>query len=707
MVNCPNCGKAFEDGARFCNECGTKLPEAPVAPAAPAANVCPNCKTALNDDAAFCPVCGAPVAKPVQPDPVTPAPAEPVTSEAAEPVTSEAAEPAAEPAPVEEKVKKPFPVKPVIFGAIGVAVVAVVILLISLLAGSGSKLPDYAFYIKDKELFSHDFSKSGSKQVTVHMIDADDIENEELPHVSSAVQSYCSLSKDGKYIFFMDKVSDSPNLYYRLLGDAKKEPVKVDSEVETYAVNDAATAVTYLKNGSLYQYNMKKDDKNKLASDIDDFRVSDDGKKIIVVDEEGGLYALTVGKDKEKIASDIYSFRVSEDLGTVYYMKDGSLYKQIVGKDKEKIASDVYSLSYLSEDGVVYFLKQEDEEVPLSDYLYDDMKSADAKLEEPQYPYSSDYSSDEAYEKALEAYYEQSDEYYYKTERDALRESLAEYTINPGLCSLYRFDGKDAELLAENVFEYTLRFAGDADVMAFTALGEDPDKVNLSDIEYFWDVEYAVQDALRNSGKVFVASGNTVYEVDAADAENGIDNVYLSSDGKTLYFTSVTDEEKNECDLYKVALSKKSAGTPEKVDSEVFRYYIWRYDGSNLVYFKDLKDDHGELYLNCKKVDYDVYCWSVDYDSESGKLVYFTDYNEEKEYGTLKTFSGKKAEKVADDVHAFTLDPNGNLLYLADYSQKYSKGDLYLAKGTKSTKLDEDVVVILTISNAKYHSFFD
>ena len=57
MVICPNCGKAFEDGARFCNECGTKLPEAPVAPAAPAANVCPNCKTALNDDAAFCPVC--------------------------------------------------------------------------------------------------------------------------------------------------------------------------------------------------------------------------------------------------------------------------------------------------------------------------------------------------------------------------------------------------------------------------------------------------------------------------------------------------------------------------------------------------------------------------------------------------------------------------------------------------------------------------
>lgn len=698
MVNCPNCGKAFEDGTRFCNECGAKLPEAPVAPAAPAANVCPNCKTALNDDAAFCPVCGAPVAAPVQPDPVTPAPAAPAASAPVAPAEASA--------PVEEKEKKPFPVKPVMFGAIGVAVVAVVILLISLLAGSGSKQPDFAFYIKDKELFSHDFSKSGSKQVTAHMVEEDDTDNEDLSEAAYAIQSYCSLSKDGKYIFFLDKVSESPNLYYRQLGSDKKEPVKVDSDVEAYAVNDAATAVTYLKNGSLYQYSMKKDDKDKLASDIDDFRVSDDGKKVIVLDNEGSLYALTVGKDKEKLASDVYSFRVSEDLGTVYYLKEGSLYKQVVGKDKEKIASDVYSLSYLSGDGVIYFLKQEDEEVPLSDYLYDDMKSADEKLEEPQYPYSSDYPSSEAYEKALDTYYKLSDEYYYKTERDALRASLAEYTFNPGLCSLYRFDGKDAELLAENVFEYTLRFAGDADVMAFTALGEDSDKINLSDIEYLWDVEYAVQTALSDSGKVFVASGNTVCEVDAADAENGVANFYLSNDGKTLYFTSVTDEEKNECDLYQVALNKKSAGTPEKLDSEVYRYYFWMYE-SELVYFKDLNDDHGELYLNGNKVDYDVYCWSVEYDSESGKLVYFTDYNEEKEYGTLKMYSGKKAEKVADDVHAFVLDPSGNVLYLADYSQKYCKGDLYLAKGTKATKLDEDVVTILTISSGKYHYLYN
>jgi hypothetical protein len=47
---CPNCGKPFAEGDRFCGHCGHAWPSAPK---------CPSCGRELTDDSRFCTKCGA------------------------------------------------------------------------------------------------------------------------------------------------------------------------------------------------------------------------------------------------------------------------------------------------------------------------------------------------------------------------------------------------------------------------------------------------------------------------------------------------------------------------------------------------------------------------------------------------------------------------------------------------------------------------
>src|SRR5574344_197616 len=49
-MKCPNCGSENSEGAKFCEQCGTKLP--------PPQRKCPSCGTVINGTPKFCPECG-------------------------------------------------------------------------------------------------------------------------------------------------------------------------------------------------------------------------------------------------------------------------------------------------------------------------------------------------------------------------------------------------------------------------------------------------------------------------------------------------------------------------------------------------------------------------------------------------------------------------------------------------------------------------
>ena len=48
-TKCPNCGATVQKGAKFCSECGTKMP---------VSKFCSACGAKLGDNAKFCSECG-------------------------------------------------------------------------------------------------------------------------------------------------------------------------------------------------------------------------------------------------------------------------------------------------------------------------------------------------------------------------------------------------------------------------------------------------------------------------------------------------------------------------------------------------------------------------------------------------------------------------------------------------------------------------
>lgn len=691
MITCPKCNKELSDGKKFCDSCGTQIFET---------FFCPNCGKQTSTEFAFCQSCGASIVK--QP--------------AGE-------QPAGVPA---EKKKKPK--KAIMFGGIGVAVVAVLILVISLFSGGKGK-NNYALYLKDGEIFFTDLKKNSEAwQLTSRLVDFDKLDNEDLANAGYQLGLYTYMSENGKYIFFPDKVGKNDeglNLYYKEVTKADAEAIKIDSDVQIYTVNTSATLVTYLKGGegTLYQYKIGENSKDKIASDVRSFEVSDDGKKICYINYDNSIYLKCAGKEKEKIASDVSSLEyVIGDFTAVYYIKDGSLYKQAEGKDKVKIVSDVYNVIKIYESGEVYYITSESEEISLKDYVTDDMKDADSSITEPTYPnYPTapsrpswwSYDTDAEYRAALEVFEREHtawqveckrmeneynaacEAYWAKQSRDRLRAGLEEETLEQSRYSLCFYNGTEEAVITDALIRGHYVYANDAPVVSYEAYNQsDLKKVKLSEVESVYDVKSMVKAALFSSSERYIAvKGAATVVEQKKDATNFI----INSSGTVVYYIDDIPNEKNYGELYRIAISNGVVGKAEMYDRDVYTGYRYFVSDNELVYFKDHKDGKGELYINKNKIDYDVYVYSVGVQTEFNKVFYFADWNAGKEYGTLKVYNGKEAVKIADDVHSFSVIPDGRVLYLYDYSLSKYKGELHEWSNGKTRKIDEDVVCVLPI----------
>ncbi len=687
MITCPKCNKELADGTKFCDACGEQIPEAVF---------CPNCGTQTTSDTAFCPNCGTTLN--AEATPATEAP----VAEAAAPAFA---------IPKVQLPKLPFNLTKKLIAMVcsGVALVVVVAILFSTIFTGGNG--NFALYIKEKELFYSGLSGKPF-QVTTDLVDMDGVSNGMIAsNLDDLVDT--QISKDGKTIFFMDKYDGSgATLYVRTINKPKKEAVKIDSNVTSYQITPSGKLVTYKKDGNLYQHNLK--DKEKIASDVSDFCVSEDGKKLFFTDDEGDLYFKQKGKDKEKLDSEISSLQfVNEKFNTVYYTKEDTLYKKVVGKDKVKIASDVSSVITVYESGEMYFVKDNSEDVTLMDYVEDDMKAADAAMVEPEYPEYpdisySDYSSfdeyDAAYDAALDEYYAARDEYYDavdewydKEDRDELREELKDATVEITIKQLYYFNGKKETLVSGSYTDWE-DLAYEAPVIVFSSCEQkEVEKVKLSEIDSVRDIEGMIDDALDSSSSASVAVKDAVTAIDDEYAND----FTVDQKGKNIYFCGEADDEGN-ADLYKMTVSGKKVSDPKSYDSDVYGYSVT--EKGDVLYYKDadMEDYCAELYLNKKSIDSDVDIWSAEL-LEDGKILYTSDES-------LKIATkGGKATTIADDVEDYTVAPDGKIIYLADYSEKNSKGTLFVYSGGKKSKqIDDDVVALINVykmENGVYYAY--
>lgn len=700
MIYCPNCNKELEDGAKFCGECGAAVyqPEK-VDEELPAAE----------NQAVFEPSSGETEVLLNQP-PIYQPEQYPVSDYQAQAFEKPAAQTGKKANPL-NKLKGKISKKAFIFGGAGVIVLAAVILIISLIAGSGSSAPEYALYIKDKELVYSGLS-GDPFQVTGGLFDTD-IDNEEIFEGGSFFVEYCQLKADGKILFYPDRINqddDGGTIYYRYVDKPKKEPVKIDSEISIYSVNDAGDTMYYIKGDSdnLYRYDVKKGEKEKITEDVYSYRISDDFDTLYYLTFDDDLYMYN-GNEPEKIDSEIENYYTSESFETVIYIKEDALYMKKTGAEKVKVASDVDSiLAYYDETGEIYYTKENAEKNALINYITDDLKEKDSAMAEPQppqYPSYFDYDSQEEYdkaydeyEKAYDDYLEKKEEYWDKEYRDELRAQLEEETTYSTIYSLYYYNGKEEKLLSENCLSYDERMARDAAVISYNALdSENMEKVKLSEADSIYELKTAVSEAMSNSATRYIAVKDAVGTIKQKES---IKSIVLSFDGKTAYFVDEVPEDEFEGNLYKVDISDSKVGEPELYDSDVYYNGFGFLENGDIAYFKDYSASEGDLYIEKELVDYAVYIGSIRFCESSGAVVYFTDWDDY--CGTLKIYSGKKAEKIGDDATGFVLLEDGKILYITNFSDSSYKGELYLYKKNKSEKVDDDVCCLIPPEDAVY-----
>lgn len=604
---------------------------------------CPNCNTPLEDDAKFCPNCGASVVPEEAPPPVSgdPSPvieapettapvfeapeAPPPESEApeAQPPVFEAPPPAPGPVPAsgsgfcpncgelvyetdycehcgaplkagggqpQKKAGGPGLKKWMLLGGIVVVAAALVVVLISVFSGGGGK--GYGLYIKDKEMYYSNLSKNGAWQISSKLYE--DGESRDFSFGSYYIYGRTGMSKDGKTLFFPDRLSSLSygdfTLYYRSVASEKKEAVKIDSGITRYAVSDNAGLVTYLKNDNLYQYTLSRDEKEKLETDVDIFYVSDDGKKIVFLDDDHTLYQLDSGKEKVKLDSEAYIQAISDDCKTIIYTKDDTLYLKQDGKDKVKIASGVSGSIFAYDTGEAYYVKEDAHEATL--YFFDGKDSTELTDE-----------------------YEDWFSYGYESPGLVYQDIDDVYWLASG--------GKITELDAEEPYNFV--FSTDGKSLWYV---DEPDRNSEGELYQITISNGTAQKAVKRDDDVYA------------------DYISYTPGGHLIYFkdVSVRESYRREGELWVDG---------KKADDDVYLYSLDESESGALLYLTDynFSKEYGTLkqYSGGKAVkaadDVSQACFTP-----NGSILYLADYSSSRYRGDLYVFSGSKSTQLDEDV---------------------------------------------------------
>ena len=696
MITCPKCNKELPDGTKFCSGCGSNVTSTPVVEETPA----------VETPVAETPVAETPVVEPTTDTTNAPSPEDIVA-----------------------KAKK-LPLK--LIGMVA-GIVVLVILGITLISNlfSGGKDPEYVVYLKDDQLYISLLNKEGI-EITKDL--ADGYSTDSILSDLDEITSLIHLTSDKKTIIYPDKLSGGEfTLYFRNAKNEKADAEKIDSGITSYRVSENDKTIIYLtEDDKLYTYNFK--DKEKLASDVNYFYMTDDAKTILYVDYDGNIYLMKNGKE-EKIAKDASLEGFTEGMKTIFFTKEGKLYVKEGSNDEEKIDSDVYDVLTVYDNGTAYFVKNESETVCLLDYVNDDMASTDASMTEPvypdyddfypEYPYSFDWmnyeeyagcanwdeayelylqlyeAADDAYDAAYDAYWDAYDAWWDKENRDDLREDLADYTIDVDSYTLYYLDGKEAVEVAKDFTysNYDFSSKDSSPVIAFsTATAEDVEKLNISEIYYYWDVEehvlYADKEISLN-----VAVKGTATPVELED----ISTLALSSDGKTLYVAADEEDDEYVATLYKASISSK-VGKFEAYDEDIYSEYLSILENGNVLY---TKEDGEELYVNKTLIDDDFAMSTLRACNEGDILYYLSDVKDSE--GTLEiSKNGKEGQEIADDVFVvYSTTSEGNVIYLTDYDTDDYEGTLNFSKnGGEGKVIDEDVQSMISPLPTNYWYFY-
>ena len=570
----------------------------------------------------------------------------------------------------------------------------------------------------------NDFSKSnGVMQVTLYYRDMKKPNDEPLK-IDSDI-SYYAINKAGTVIIYL-KGSDG-NLYHHDLTNKEK----IAGGVAGFRVADDCKKLLYLtEDGAVYLWSADGE-KTKIASDITNLYYVSEDLSTIYYTKDDGLYKQSDGSEgRVKIASDVSRIVTIYETGELYYIKseevefslleyvnddmaaaDAAITKQPEKSDfpypegnrpKNISWSNNYATTgdYPKDEYPYYYIDKEKSELDNGRVYVTGMaerEALDAQVKSAQEKYDTEYNrADAEYKQATTAYND-------KTKRDNRREYLSNNTVTRTDYTLYYFNGTESTAVTDALASYWIGTysTGSPVLLAPVYERDEVRKPKLSELMELTQSKSATQvremiEEARYSKteQYFVVQGTTSL-FDEPDAKN----FTISPDGDTVYFLNDLSDDGREGDLYKLAISDGKIGRAELYDTGVSSDYMYFMSDGRFAYYKDVDNAKGDFYIDKVQIDYDVRLAGASYLKDKDAVLYYTDWNSDKNYGTLKMYTEKEKTKIADDVHSFTVTDDGDILYLNDYSSSSYKGTLYSYNKGKPEKIDDDVMALLPVSS--------
>ncbi len=720
MKLCPVCNNQLEDNAVFCDNCGNQL-AATQSPNPQVANevICQVCGNRTSAGYMNCMHCGAQL---YPSEPAAPAPKKDILG-----------------------FLKAIPPKVLMFGGIGLAAAVVVIVVLCLLLGGGE--PHYALYLQDGEIFYNDLSGDEGFEVS-DRLGVESYGNQR--YVAEELGWAVCFSEDGDTMFYPDRVSydGSFTLYYRDVTDPEEEPVKVDSDVFAYSIDVDGEAVLYVKGDSRNLYYMELgEEKEKIGSNVDfdddELIMNEDLSRVLYRDfEKDSYYCWELGEGSEKIRSDVELARVDEDLERAVFRErqEGenlfTYYFWEYGEETVKIASDIgYHRVINLEDGkMIYYEAEEekDEEGYTYTYYYwelegDTVKIADEVdvmlgvdedfetfyyingdgelykskfLKEEETMIDSDVAGTYGDVESGTFYYKKNEEKVIGADyiSDEGKTAFKDYTVASYYTLCYYDDGDVTELTT--TFDASMEISYEAPVLiGMVCDPEAMDSVKTAD-KYYDEVMEVLSKNWHETKQLYVFNEGEAYPVDL-DFE-AINDVYLNDETEDAYIIcnyveseyddyesdNYEDEDQDPvADLYTLDISD---GTVELFDTELYYdddAFQYLEEEEAIVYFKDVEDASGELYIDGEKIDDDVRVS----DLEKCELGYLYRKDVDNSGGATLVIYDGDAEEIKDDVYDYTFTPDGDILFLNDYSDNSYTGTLYLYDGGEAEKIADDI----------------
>ncbi|NLI61243.1 MAG: zinc ribbon domain-containing protein [Clostridiales bacterium] len=562
-----------------------------------------------------------------------------------------------------------------------------------------------------------DLNKNNEKSDSAHKID------------SGIDSSWVDLSKDGSKFFYIKGYEGKLYVYDRK-SDSKE---KLAEDVKKFHINSKGDYIIYeaIVDGETNIYEMtlkgKKGEKEKIDSASTIISVSMENK-IVEYLKEDSLYIKEASKEKEKIASDIYSI-VSAANDSYYFIKreeitnklSSFVHDDLLSADNEMVEpvepeatypespSAPSRYDYTTQEWVSsYWSYTYNEE--LGEYGYWNEVVDEDRYNEAYEEYTKEYENwqkeVEEYEALYDEYRAKYNEYQEKLSRDELREALSdeEYAITYEKYNLLYWKNGEETLVASdlamnyNSYDYVTEWSNQVPIVIYQKNKElNNSTYKLSDLIdenglYYYnvisDLSYKVNSEREVDEEFYLAYEETESTLDVDNAVN-----WTITKDSTVYYLDNYDYEDGEGDLTSVKISKGKIGKPVSIDEDVMEIAL---RGDKLYYFKDIRNRAGDLYLDGKMVDDDVYTGLIFSYAKGDGLLYFTDYSTSNYEGTLTYLKGNKAIDIADDVYSFLPIDDKNIIYLTDYSIDREKGDLLLYNGKKKkVTIDTDVSSIV------------